>query len=932
VKNDIWNVTIRVSDGTDVSQWYKVKSVTIKNSLPEVMDLKITPANPKTSDSLTAVYTYNDADSDPEKGSIIEWYRNDQHQTTFDNMLTLPSYATQKDEVWYFTVEPYDDEDYGMVITSPSVKIDNSVPKATELLIIPPEPTTTDILKIDYTYYDADSDPELDTIIKWYRNNDHINELDDTLQVPSSFTNRGEQWRCAVTPKDGYAFGESVYSDIVTIKNSAPEVTDAYIEPNPPALKDDLVAKYTVTDADSDSIVGYTLKWFKNEVEQTELVQKLIISSKYTNPNDTWYFEIQVSDSIEFGPVKVSSAVKINSPPNAKNVIITPTSPTSSDELTASYDWYDEDENDEEIDSIINWYRNDELIDSLTNTLVVPMKMSIKGDSWSFIVIPNDGKDFGLEVKAEAVTIGNSPPTASDLAIAWSHNSGLPILVAKYNYEDIDNDAETDSRIKWYRNQELVKELIDNTFVPSNMLVRDDIWYFTVKPNDGEDFGELVKSPILVLGNIPPIIEEAIITPESPKTNEDLIAEVEYFDTDSKNYDLFQFEYMWYRNDKLVSDVNDWKVIPAGFTSKDEAWYFAVRIYDGVDWSEWYTSSTVTIQNTAPELMDVQLWPDQPVRDKELEITYEYFDLDNDIERDSEIRWYKNGKLVEELNDKSEVPVSYLDMGDEWYCTIKPSDGLNYGDLVESKKVKINTVPNIFNVVLQPSKPTENDKLVLSYEYFDADSDIERNTEIHWYKNNKHLPEYDGMNTIPANIISANERWYATVQPNDGIEFGTEYMSNEVKVVAPKTIEQDVGDKTKSDYTGLIWLIVAIILILVLVILFFIRAKRKSEEEYEQLHEEMIIPYHDYETNDYTLTQIAVSEVEVDKEIEPKSTQAIPLATVLKSIPMAKSDSELSDLPYDKIDVEFKCTKCESEIEAGLETCPVCGEVFGKLI
>ncbi len=82
---------------------------------------------PPTYDSLTASYTYYDEDGDPESGSEIRWYRDGDLQSGFNDAVTVPSGSTADGEEWYFTVRPSDGEDFGVLMTSPTVTVGDTV-------------------------------------------------------------------------------------------------------------------------------------------------------------------------------------------------------------------------------------------------------------------------------------------------------------------------------------------------------------------------------------------------------------------------------------------------------------------------------------------------------------------------------------------------------------------------------------------------------------------------------------------------------------------------------------------------------------------------------------------------------------------------------------------------------------------------------------
>ena len=63
------------------------------------------------SQNLDAVYTYYDADEQPESGSQIRWYMNTVLQSGYNDLTQVPSSATATGQVWYFTVTPSDGVD-----------------------------------------------------------------------------------------------------------------------------------------------------------------------------------------------------------------------------------------------------------------------------------------------------------------------------------------------------------------------------------------------------------------------------------------------------------------------------------------------------------------------------------------------------------------------------------------------------------------------------------------------------------------------------------------------------------------------------------------------------------------------------------------------------------------------------------------------------
>jgi hypothetical protein len=75
----------------------------------------------------------------------------------------------------------------------------------------------------------------------------------------------------------------------------------------------------------------------------------------------------------------------------------------------------------------------------------------------------------------------------------------------------------------------------------------------------------------------------------------------------------------------------------------------------------------------------------------------------------------------------------------------------------------VNDAPIATDAVIDPSIPTINDDLVLSYDYFDFEGDEESGTVITWFKaDSLGLPfeeqsQFSGQLTIPASATACDE-------------------------------------------------------------------------------------------------------------------------------------------------------------------------------
>ena len=135
----------------------------------------------------------------------------------------------------------------------------NSKPGVPAVHIEPTTPGTNDDLMvvIDTEAPDADGDT-LNYRYTWYADGVlATGEVDATL--PADLTTKGQTWTVQVQATDGRSVGEAAESS-ATIGNTAPELDEAILSPDPADISSELVcAAGTVTDPDGDTIsLSYT--------------------------------------------------------------------------------------------------------------------------------------------------------------------------------------------------------------------------------------------------------------------------------------------------------------------------------------------------------------------------------------------------------------------------------------------------------------------------------------------------------------------------------------------------------------------------------------------------------------------------------------------------------------------------------------------------
>ena len=222
------------------------------------------------------------------------------------------------------------------------------------------------------------------------------------------------------------------------------------------------------------------------------------------------------------------TVVVSNNPPTASNVQISPASPTSSDDITLTYTFSDQDSGDAESGTTIQWSLNGAHQSQFDGLMTISSTSLLKGDSWQASVTPSDGEDFGTTVNSNTVTVLNSLPSISSATISPPNPNVDDDLTASISGET-DNDGDTLAyEYRWYLNGALQDGLDDLTLVPSLATRADDVWEVEVRAHDGEGHSPWVRSnTISVTGdtsNNAPTVDSITISPSNPKTLDTLVA------------------------------------------------------------------------------------------------------------------------------------------------------------------------------------------------------------------------------------------------------------------------------------------------------------------------------------------------------------------------------------------------------------------------
>ena len=270
-KGEIWEVSVRASDGIEFSPWTESAPRTINNAPPVLESLNLTPENPSSSDDLGIEYQWSDPDGDALSLVHVHWHINGVHNPNYDDLMIIESGQLIRGQVWHAEIilqdidggESTNHENPESNHITESATIGNSKPSIQiEFIELQSGIYVTEPLEIDVSVYDQDSDiPELTSI--WYRDGFRISSLDNQSLVPTDWLGVGQTWSVSVTADDGFGGITTEPSSQITIENLAPSAD--FVIPELVMIESD-----TVLDAQASSDVdGSIVAWFWTIGEST---------------------------------------------------------------------------------------------------------------------------------------------------------------------------------------------------------------------------------------------------------------------------------------------------------------------------------------------------------------------------------------------------------------------------------------------------------------------------------------------------------------------------------------------------------------------------------------------------------------------------------------------------------------------------------------
>ncbi len=352
-------------------------------------DVRIDPADPRTTDDLVAVLTQAPtAASGDEVAVTFSWERDG---SVLDDLTadTVPAARTARGERWRVVVTPVDGRLDGEPATAEVVIAD--APPSLTLSLGPTDPDTTDPLVAAATATDPDGDP---VTIAWAWTADGVERpMFDGPELPAEATSRGQIWEVRATPTANGLTGERQTAS-VTIANALPAVSDGALTPAEPVTTTPIVATYATSDADGD-VVAVTFAWTRDG-EPVDNPGASLPAARFSKGDSVAVTLTPTDGQDEGAPVALGPVIIANSPPRPPTIDIPSADPTVPMVCAITVPAVDDDR--DALTYTFAWTREGAAYTGATTRTTyagdtIPTSALVAGEEWTCSVVASDGED-----------------------------------------------------------------------------------------------------------------------------------------------------------------------------------------------------------------------------------------------------------------------------------------------------------------------------------------------------------------------------------------------------------------------------------------------------------------------------------------------------------------------------------------------------------
>ena len=482
----------------------------------------------------------------------------------------------------------------GVVVVEPGTVVEGE-----ELACVPSDVFDPDGDDITYTY-------------AWYIDDELVaDQTGNTLS--SEHFDKDEVVRCTALPSDGELDGE-LLEDLVgaTVLNTLPSLESAALEPAEATRAESFTCSFEGwTDPDpADDADQVTYRWLlAGDPEPTAIDGEVaaVLAATHLSPGDEVLCEVTPFDSDGAGVPRTSGlGAVVNIAPTLEATLLTPTEVFADSVLDCTPSDFADGDGDEPIYEYA-WLLNGQPVDGEDGASL--SGVFVKGDEVRCVVTASDGFDSSDGVPSETVTVSNTLPSLTGVAIAPALATVCEAFTCSHETaDDIDVADQGDLAVtySWTVNGTLVDGADTDTLVIPEV-APDDVAVCTVSVWDGTVDDNL--TPITtsaasgdgVVFNTAPTLEAVELGPVDPVRGTVVTCAPSGF-ADEECDPPEGYAYGWtyvYLGEEFPTDNEtdqfDTSELPPGTLLS-----CGVVAYDGYDHSEAINADPVFVQNGPP--------------------------------------------------------------------------------------------------------------------------------------------------------------------------------------------------------------------------------------------------------------------------------------------------------------------------------------------
>lgn len=737
------------------------------------LGVQVTPAQPRSGDTLTCAYQFRDLDGDTETGTRVRWFKEGKRVAELDDKKQLPPRTAKKGERWHCAVqEGADFDNYGdgtgaHVATAAPLRLVNTPPGAPELAFAEAPRARLPIkLQIKQPAIDDDGD-KVSYRVRWLRDRIAVAGISNLFEVPAAQLRKGQTWEALVIPHDGEVEGAAARVAAV-VRNTPPDPPQIALNPRAPRASDSLSVRIDrpALDPDGDT-VRYEYEWSVDGTARPLARGESALAAAVAGKGHRIGVAVVAFDGEDRSAPATAEVAVANTPPPAPLLELLPARPRSGEAVALKIGTASADADGDAVSHSVQWSRNGAPVDGWSGPRLDRGQLK-KGERIAVKVIPSDGSAAGSPAQLE-FTVGNTPPGAARPKISPPQPRRGDALTAELAVpaSDRDGDKLTYSW-QWLRNGTPVAGMTSST-LPSGQAKKNELWRAQVVASDGSESGPAAVAEVRI-GDTRPGPPEINLLPVRPTAADGLRVELRKPAADVDG-DAISYRYTWLRNGAVVELPDTTAALKPGQARRGEEWMASVvAVADQVESQP--ASVLLTIGNLPPDAPRIQIVPKTPRTDDDLIALLPEPATDPDGDPVTvEVAWLRNGQPVGVSGLR--VQARETKRGEVWTAVATASDGSASSGAGKAEVTIGNTPPRPPQVVLDRRSFGVEDSVATKVHKAASDADGDPVTLRYlWERNGKPVELAPSATALPARSARKGESWVVSVVPSDGAADG----------------------------------------------------------------------------------------------------------------------------------------------------------------